>query len=51
MALGGENVRDVLIIAAHVNQEAGGLILDSLGRSVRGRCVDHEAQEAGEEMV
>ena len=51
MALGGENVRDVLVIAAHVDQEAGGLILDSLGRSVRGRDVDHEAQEAREEMV
>ena len=44
-------MRDVLVIAAQVDQQAGGLILDGLGGSVGGWGIDHEAQEAGEQMV
>ena len=44
-------MRDVLVIAAQIDQQSGGLILDGLGGSVRGRGTDHEVQEAGEEVV
>ena len=51
MALGGENVRDVLIIAAQIDEQPGGLIHDGLGGSVGGGGTDNEVQEAGEEVV
>ena len=51
LGLGGQNVRDVLVIAAQVDQQTGGLILDGLSGSVGGRRADHEVKEAGEEMV
>ena len=36
LALGGENVVNVVIIAGQVDQEAGGLVPDVLGSSVLG---------------
>ena len=44
-------MRDVLIIAAQIDEQTGGLILDGLGGSVRGRGTDQEVQETGEKMV
>ena len=44
-------MRDVLIIAAQIDEQTGGLILDGLGGSIGGRGTDNEVQEAGKEMV
>ena len=44
-------MRDVLIIAAQIDEQTGGLILDGLGGSIGGRGTYHEVKEAGKEMV